>query len=164
MKSALVPFIGLSLALACGGGDEPEVASAPQTTPAPQPEAAVAPPPAALALSTLPRQWTEVKRAGDGWTFANGCSVNGDLLVDATTISAGGCGGPIKSSRADGDRLVIELTEENSGETATATFRWVDRAAGVGEWTWTGCLLQPVLHMEYEQASKLAPEAGCVEQ
>lgn len=142
----LVASLGLVFALACGGGEEVPL----------QPDVAY--------LDSLPRAWTEVTAVqGGGWKLTNGC-VNGDLMVGRSPdrLDSGGCGGPVSDLTPTSDGFTAKLLDDNSGSTETVTFRWVDRAAGVGEWMWTGCLLQPVAHMEYDKASLLPPDPnGC---
>ena len=42
----------------------------------------------------------------------------------------------------------------------------IDRAAGVGEWAWPGCFVQPLPHMEYDRAAMLPKrtDPGCAGQ
>lgn len=145
MRASVVTVgVGLALAMACGASEDD-----PSTGPS---------------LDTLPTQWTEVQRLGSGWTFANGCSVHGDLVIDGAHFRTGGCGGPSTSAATQGDRLVVELQDENSGEQVTLSFRWLDPAAGVGEWTWPGCFVQSLTFMVYDKAAQLTAEPGCTEQ
>lgn len=151
-----------TLVLACSGGDAELPASS-----LPSPVAATsAPSTGDVTLATLPHQWTEVENVDGAWRFANGCEVNANLTVDDKQLVSGGCGGPISGSTPTPDGITITLTDENSGEPATATFRWVDRAAGVGEWAWPGCFVQPLPHMEYDRAAMLPKrtDPGCAGQ
>ena len=133
----------LALALACGGDDPLPV------------EAPDAPPQANRAsptLSSLPRQWRPVVQVGGSWKLEEDCGIDANIVVSGDRIDAGGCGGPITGQEESDGALVLTLQDENSGSSAEATFRWLDEAAGVGTWEWTGCLLQPVPHVDAARA------------
>lgn len=151
------------LAAACAEAPAPDATSPGSAAAAAGGEGAPArPPPSAGApeIATIPGEWSQVKRRSGAWTFAAGCAPAPDLRITPTALTAGACTGTVSTSHTEGDTLMIDLVDA-AGAEARATLRWTDRAAGVGQVTWSGCFAAATPFMDTEHAAALAPPPGC---
>jgi hypothetical protein len=141
-------FLAISLisTLACMGSSDPE----PPSTPAnPQPS-----------LGSLPQEWVPIIQTGGVWKIEDPCGINSNIILKNNQLSSGGCGGTITSTAPAADSIAIILQDENSGSSVTATFRWIDQPDGIGEWTWPGCMPQPLPHVDAAHAAGMPKAPG----
>lgn len=169
MRASFSPLLLVLLGPACLVEPSPDVGSGSAGPGAPSGEPGPAPgelAPGGIRLEDLPRQWAPVAMVNGRWELPDPCAPTPDITVVEGTFSAKGCTGPVVGSDTMPDGIVVRFTA--AGAEVRATFHWLDREAGIGEWSWGDCGASlpgeptPVSRVQVDKAPALrAPDVTC---